>query len=61
MQEGAICPEMLIQLPVDFLTTITRKSLAVWSRLIDHRKAERVVYRNGIWDFRSLSQTETGN
>jgi hypothetical protein len=41
-------PEMLIQQMVEFPTAVTRKSLTVWSRLIDHRKAERVVYWNGI-------------
>jgi hypothetical protein len=51
IHEGAICPEMLIQQPVEFLTAVTRKSLTVWSCLVDHRKAERVVYWNGIRDF----------
>jgi hypothetical protein len=26
-----------------------------------HRKAERVVFRNGIQNFRSFGQSETGN
>jgi hypothetical protein len=56
-----MCPEMLIQQPVEFLTTVTRQSLTIWSRLMDHRKAERYVYRNGIRDFWSFSQSETGN
>jgi hypothetical protein len=46
IQEGAICPEMLIQQLVEFPTAVTRKSPTVWSRLIDHRKAERVVFQN---------------
>jgi hypothetical protein len=44
-------PEILIHQPVKFLTAVTRKSLTIWSRLIDHRKAERVVLQNGIQDF----------
>jgi hypothetical protein len=40
MQEGAICPELLIQQPVEFLTAVTRKSPTVWSRFMEHRKAE---------------------
>jgi hypothetical protein len=43
--------EMLIQQLVEFLTAVTRKSLIIWSRLMDHRKAERVVCQNGIQDF----------
>jgi hypothetical protein len=26
---------------------------------MDHRKAKRVSYQNGIWDFRSFGQSET--
>jgi hypothetical protein len=26
---------------------------------MDHRKYERVIYQNGIWDFQSFSQSET--
>jgi hypothetical protein len=44
IQEGAICPEMLIQQLVELLTAVTRKSLTGWSRLMDHRKSERVVF-----------------
>jgi hypothetical protein len=44
-------PEMLIQQPVEFPAAVTRKSLTVWSRLMDQWKAERVVYRNSIRDF----------
>jgi hypothetical protein len=42
-------PEMLIQRPAEFPTAVTHKSLTVWSRLMNHRKAERVVIQNGIW------------
>jgi hypothetical protein len=52
LEDGAICPEMLIQQPVEILTAITCKSLTIWSCLTDHRKAERVVYRNGIRDMK---------
>jgi hypothetical protein len=45
-------PEMLIKRPVEFLTAVTRKSLTVWSHLMDHRKAERVIIRNVIWGSR---------
>jgi hypothetical protein len=38
---------------------VTHKSLTVWSRLLDHQKAERVTYQFYIWDFRSFSQSET--
>jgi hypothetical protein len=51
MQDGAICSKMLIQQPVEFSTAVTHKSLTVWSHLIDHWKAERIVYQNGIRDF----------
>jgi hypothetical protein len=33
---------MLIQQPGEFPTAVTRKSIIVWSRLMDHRKVERV-------------------
>jgi hypothetical protein len=49
-----MCPELLFQRLVKFPIVITRKSLTVWSRLMDYWKAERVVYRNGIWDFWSF-------
>jgi hypothetical protein len=45
----------------EFSTAVTRKPLTVWSRLMDHRKAERVVFQNGIQGFRSFGQSETGN
>jgi hypothetical protein len=51
MQGGAICSKMLIKQPVEFPTAVTRKSLIVWSHLIDRWKAERIVYQNGIRDF----------
>jgi hypothetical protein len=44
-------PEILIQQLVEFSTAVTRKPLTVWSRLMEHQKAERVVFRNGMWDF----------
>jgi hypothetical protein len=36
-----------------------RKSLTVWIHIMDHQKAERVVYRNGIQDLRRFGQSET--
>jgi hypothetical protein len=61
MQEGAICPEMLIQQAVEFLTAMTCKSLTVWSHLMDHQKVERVVFQNGMRDIQSFGQSKTGN
>jgi hypothetical protein len=40
--------------PVEFLTAVTRKSLTIWNRIMDHRNAERVAYRNDIRNFRSF-------
>jgi hypothetical protein len=54
-------PEMLIRRPVEFLTVVTHKLLTVLSRLMYHRKAERVVVQNGIRDFQSFGQSETEN
>jgi hypothetical protein len=54
-------PEMLIRRPVEFLTVVTHKLLIVLSRLMYHRKAERVVVQNGIRDFQSFGQSETEN
>jgi hypothetical protein len=31
----------------------------MWSHLVDHQKAERVTYQNGIHDFQSFGQSET--
>jgi hypothetical protein len=44
--------------PVEFPTAVTHKSPTVWSRLMDHQKAERVAYRNSMWDFQSFGQSE---
>jgi hypothetical protein len=54
-------PEILMQQLVEFPTAVTRKPLIVWCHLMDYRKAERVVFHNSIRDFRSFSQSETGN
>jgi hypothetical protein len=54
-------PEMLFQRPVEYPTAITPKSLAGWSHLLDHLKAERVVFQNGIQNPRSFGQSKTGN
>jgi hypothetical protein len=59
VSKGAIYPDFLIQQPVEFLTAVTRKLLTVWSRITNHRKAERVAKQNGIRDFRSFSQSGT--
>jgi hypothetical protein len=57
MQEGPICPEILVQQPVEFPTAVTRKLLTIWSHFMYHRKAERVGYHN-IQNFRSYGQSE---
>jgi hypothetical protein len=40
IQEGQVCPEILIQQPVEVPIVRTRKSLTGWSHLIDHWRAE---------------------
>jgi hypothetical protein len=59
MPKGMVCPEFLIQQPGRVLTIVTHKLLTVWIRIMEHRKAERVSYRNGIRDFRSFGLAET--
>jgi hypothetical protein len=54
-------PELLVQQLVEFPTAVTHKPLTIWSHLIDHQKAERVVFQNGIRDFRSFGLSETEN
>jgi hypothetical protein len=54
-------PERLFQRPVEIPTAVTRKLLTGCSHLKDHRKAERVTSRNGIWDFQSFNQSESEN
>jgi hypothetical protein len=50
--------KVLSQQPVGFPTAITHKSLTVWRHFMDHRKTDRVGYRNGIQSFQSFSQSE---
>jgi hypothetical protein len=45
--------------PVEFPIVVTHKSLTVWSRIMNHRKDERVVYHNGIQDFWGFGQSES--
>jgi hypothetical protein len=59
IQDGAICPDFLIQQTGQVPTVVTCKSLIVWSHFMDHRKSERVAYQFGIRDFQSFSQSET--
>jgi hypothetical protein len=61
MHEGAICLELLNQQPVEFPAAVIRKSITIWSRLMDHLKAERVVHQNSNRDFQSFGQSETLN
>jgi hypothetical protein len=51
---------MLFQHLVEFPTAITRKSLTGWSHLMDQPEAERVAFQNGIQDFWSFGQYESG-
>jgi hypothetical protein len=57
--KGQVCPEFWFIQPVEFLTAITRKPLTVWICLMDHRKSERISYRDGIQDVWSFGQSET--
>jgi hypothetical protein len=59
--KGRVCLEFWVIKPVEFLTAVTRKPVTVWSHLMDHWKAERVFYRNGIRDLRSFGRSETQN
>jgi hypothetical protein len=54
-------PEILIQQLAEFPTAVTRKPLTVWSHLMDHCKDVGVVFQNGIQNFWSFGQSETGN
>jgi hypothetical protein len=58
MLKGVVYPNFLIQQPDEFLTVVTHKSLTVWSRFMDHRKAERVAYKNSIQDIQGFGQSE---
>jgi hypothetical protein len=56
--KGQVCPQFGFSKQVEFLTVVTRKLLTIWGHIMDHRKSERVVYRNGIRDFQSFGQSE---
>jgi hypothetical protein len=58
MPKGIVYPEFQFRKHVEFLTIVTRKSATVWGHIMDHQKAERITYRNGIQDFRSFSQSK---
>jgi hypothetical protein len=58
-QKGPVCPEFRFSKPAEFPTVVTHKSLTVWVCIMDHRKAKRVSYHNGILDFQSFGQSET--
>jgi hypothetical protein len=55
MPKGTVCPEIPESETGRIPTIVTRKSLIIWSHIMDHRKPERVTYRNGIQDFWSFS------
>jgi hypothetical protein len=55
--KGAVWPDFLCK-PVKFPTVITHKWLTVWSHIMNHQKAKRVFYINGIRSFRSFGQSE---
>jgi hypothetical protein len=51
----------LIQQPGHFLIALTRKSLTVWSRIMNHQKVVSVMYQNGIrksGNFRLVKSSE---
>jgi hypothetical protein len=54
-------PELLVQQLVKLPTAVTHKPLTIWSHLMDHQKAESVVFQNSTQDFQSFGQSETGN
>jgi hypothetical protein len=54
MPKGLVYLEFSIQQPSHGLTIVTHKSLTVWSRKMDHQKAERVVYQICIQNFQSF-------
>jgi hypothetical protein len=58
-QKVQFVPNFWFSRPVKFLTVVTHKSPTIWSRIIDHQKAERVVYGNDIQDFHSFGQSKT--
>jgi hypothetical protein len=58
MPKSRVCPEILIQQIGRVPIVVTHKLPTDWSRFIDHRKAERVTYRNGIRDFENFGHSE---
>jgi hypothetical protein len=58
MPKGIVCPDFQFSRVVEFLTVVTHKSPTISSHIMDHQKAERVAYRNGIWDIQSFGQSE---
>jgi hypothetical protein len=61
MLKGVVCPNFPMQQPVEFPTAVTHKSLTVWSRFMDHRKAERVAYKNSIQDLWGFEAQKLGS
>jgi hypothetical protein len=59
MPKGIDCQEFQFSKPVEFPTAVTHKSPTVSGRIMDHRKAGRIDYRNGIRDFQSFGQSDT--
>jgi hypothetical protein len=57
--KGPVSPEFWFSNTVEFSIVVTRKSLNVWGYVMDHQKAERVSYHDGIWYFQSFGQSET--
>jgi hypothetical protein len=46
--KGRVYPEFWFIKPIEFPTAVTHKSLTIWGRIMDHRKAARVAYHNSI-------------
>jgi hypothetical protein len=58
MPKDILCSEFSFNKLIEFPTIITHKSPTVWSHVMDHWKAERVSYCNGIRDFQIFGQFE---
>jgi hypothetical protein len=54
--KGRVCPEFWFSKPVKFPTVVTHKLPTILGRTMDHQKAERVSYHDGIWDVQSSVQ-----
>jgi hypothetical protein len=58
MPRGIVCPDFCFSGVVEFPTVINYKLPTESGCIVDRQKAERVSYRNGIWDFWSFGQSK---